>query len=121
MRGMILSGVLIGCLTGFLVACPAAAQSVDGLSGEEVETATNLATVKTNLALCAPQLEGLRAGPDPAAFARDVQDPECRQAIVAAQAAGLSKAQIVDILMGASGVTDPNAPTIQHGGPPRVE
>ena len=65
----------------------------------------------------------LEGGADPQAFADSVEDPACRKAILQAQAAGLSKAQIVDLLMGASDVPDPDPEelTVPQDGPSVVE
>lgn len=63
---------------------------------------------KLDLTMCAPEIDTLNKATESAAIADIVQNPQCRQAILRAQAAGLTKGQIVDILMGASGITDPD-------------
>lgn len=91
-----------------------------GIASAQVDAATDLESIKTDLALCAPHLAQLREGPDAEAFHEGVEDPQCVKAVVAAQKAGLSKAEIVNILMGASDIPDPNGPTVDHDGPARV-
>lgn len=89
-------------------------------ASEQVENATDLESIKTDLALCAPHLDRLEAGPDERAMQESIEDPQCVKAVLAAQRAGLSKAEIVNILMGASDVPDPNGFTVDHDGPPVV-
>ncbi len=104
-----------------VAASPAGAQSIfDDPSSEQVEQATDLESIKTDLALCAPHLARLKQGPDAEALHESVEDPQCRKAVLAGQAAGLSKAEIVNILMGASDVPDPGGFTVDHDGPPVV-
>lgn len=108
----------IGLLAGAAVA---SAESIfDDTASEQVEEATNLESIKTDLALCAPHLSQLKHDPSEDDFHDAVEDPQCVRAILAAQQAGLSKAEIVKVLMGASDIPDPDAPTIDHDGPPRV-
>ena len=116
---MVLQVVLLLALV--VTAAPVQAESIfDDTASEQVEEATNLVQVKTDLALCAPHLDELKRGPDAEALHDGVEDPQCRKAVLAARAAGLSKAEIVNILMGASDVPDPNAFTVDHDGPPVV-
>lgn len=116
--------VVLGILACSLVVAvgPVFAQSIfDGdTASEQVEAATDLQSIKTDLALCAPHLAQLKAGSDGEAMHESVEDPQCVKAVLAAQQAGLSKAEIVNILMGASDVPDPNGFTVDHDGPPVV-
>ncbi len=108
-------------VVALVAVAPVGAQSIfDDTASEQVEEATDLESVKTDLALCAPHLDRLRDGTDAEAVHESVEDPQCRKAILAAQRAGLSKSEIVDILMGASDVPDPGGFTVDHGGPPVV-
>lgn len=91
----------------------------DGLDAKEVDQATNRQEAKVELALCAPHLAQLKVHPDARAYARSIDDPRCRKAILNAQAAGMTKAEIVDTLMGASELPSDQY-TLPHGGPPVV-
>jgi len=105
----------------FVTARGADAQSIfEDTDSEQVEQATDLEQVKVDLALCAPHLAQLKRGPDARAMAETVEDPQCQKAVRRAQAAGLSKAEIVNLLMGASDVPDSGVVTVPHGGPPVV-
>jgi hypothetical protein len=105
-----------GAVVLFTVAAAAAWQTSSALAetifddtqSERVKGAVGRENIKLDLALCAPHLSKLQGADEGKALADSVEDPECRQAILRAQAAGFSKAQIVSILMGASGVPDPN-------------
>ena len=105
--------LLTGCL-----ALPAGAVSVDDIAEDEVKEATKVESAKADLALCAPHLEELRYRADAEAMHDAVTDPQCRKAILGAQEAGLTKEEIVNILMGAVDIPDPRGFTTDHGGPP---
>ena len=112
---------LVALVALLLGGAPAAAESIfDDAGSQEVEQATDRLSVKTDLVLCAPHLARLRDHADAAAMHEAVEDPECRKAILNARAAGLSKAEIVSTLMGASDIPDPNGFTTDHAGPPVV-
>ena len=96
-------------LVSALGAAPAAAQSIfDDTQSERVEGAAGREDIKLDLALCAPHLDRLKNSGTSTALADSIEDPECRQAILRAQAAGMTKQQIVDTLMGASDMPDPD-------------
>lgn len=116
-----LAVVVVATMWFAAIPVPASTESLfDDTASEQVEEATRRESVETDLALCAPHLSQLKHDPDEDDFHDAVEDPQCVNAIRAAQAAGLGKAEIVRILMGASDVPDPNAPTVDHDGPPRV-
>ena len=91
----------------------APAQPIDnGIQSEQVKNAVALENAKLDLAMCASELNQLAGTPDSQALEDSVSNPDCRRAILKAQASGMSKSQIVTVLMGGAGVPDskPNTP-----------
>jgi hypothetical protein len=125
-RGM-KTGMLVGLpvlLLASLAGVDAAAQSLnaDGIQPNEVKRGVAVENAKIDLTMCAPELDTLTGAAESAAIAEIAENPQCRQAILRAQAAGLTRGQIIDILMGASAVPDanPGAPTAAANEPAPV-
>lgn len=91
------------------------AQSLNsqGIQPNEVKRGVAVDNAQIDLTMCASDLGVLQGADDSATIADIVHSPQCRAAILRAQSVGMTKAQIVATLMGASGVPDPNA-----GSPP---
>lgn len=80
----------------------------EGIQPNEVKQGVAAANAKMDLTMCAPEVEVLNKASADRAASEVAQNPECRRAIVRAEEAGLTRSQIVDIIMGSSGVPDPN-------------
>jgi hypothetical protein len=80
----------------------------EGIQPNEVKQGVAVENAKLDLAMCAPEVEVLSKASADRAAAEVAQNPECRRAIVRAEEAGLTRSQIVDVIMGSSGVPDPD-------------
>jgi hypothetical protein len=80
----------------------------EGIQPNEVKQGVAAENAKLDLTMCAPEVEVLSKASADRAAAEVAQNPECRRAIVRAEEAGLTRSQIVDIIMSSSGVPDPD-------------
>jgi hypothetical protein len=97
---------------------PAQSLNQGAIQPDQVNRAVDLESVKVDLAFCASELDELQGAPSEQALQESVDNPDCRRAILKAQAAGMTKSQIVTILMGGADVPDsqPNQPPVGAGG-----
>jgi hypothetical protein len=107
--------VLLTLLMAGLAGRDARAQGLnaEGIQPNEVKRGVAVENAKVDLTMCASDLDVLQGADESAAIADMVHNPQCRAAILRAQSLGMTRAQIVATLMGASGVANPNP-----GGPP---
>jgi hypothetical protein len=97
------AGALLLALAG-----PAAAQPLNQgeIQPDQVNRAVDLESIKTDLTFCASELDELQGAPSERELQESVDNPDCRRAILKAQAAGMTKSQIVKILMGGADATN---------------
>jgi hypothetical protein len=103
-----------------LASTHAAGQALNsvGIQPNEVKRGVAVDNAQIDLTMCASDLNVLQGASESAQLADIARSPECRAAIVRAQAAGMTKSQIVATLMGASGMADPNPGSAPAAGNP---